>query len=65
MLTIGQLQWMDYELLIPALQPFFLSSGMSAEDVTQIVQDAQHDLYYPDVPFLAHIHISYATKRRG
>lgn len=65
MLTIGQLQWMDYELLIPALQPFFLSRGIPGEEVSRIVQDAQHDLYYPAVPFFAHIHIAYATKRRS
>ncbi|KAF6765257.1 S-adenosyl-L-methionine-dependent methyltransferase [Ephemerocybe angulata] len=63
LLTIGQLQWMDYELLIPALLNLFLSQGIPQEEVDVIIGQAQHDLYYPTVPLMAHIHIAYASKR--
>ncbi|KAF5315720.1 hypothetical protein D9611_004747 [Ephemerocybe angulata] len=63
LLTIGQLQWMDYELLIPALLNLFVSQGIPQEEVDVIIGQAQHDLYYPTVPLMAHIHIAYASKR--
>jgi hypothetical protein len=62
LLTIGQLQWMDYELLLPALKPFFLSAGLSENNVSRIIADAQHDLYYPAAPISTHLHIVYASK---
>ena len=62
-LTVGQLQWLDYDLLIPAFRPLFLSSGISESHVDRIVAEAQRDLYYPPVPLYAHIHVVYAEKR--
>jgi len=62
LLTIGQLQWMDYELFLPAVKPFFLSAGVSESKVERIIADAQHDLYYPCVSFSTHLHIVYASK---
>jgi SAM-dependent methyltransferase len=62
LLTIGQLQWMDYELFLPAVKPLFLSAGLSESKVERIVADAQHDLYYPCASISTHLHIVYASK---
>jgi len=62
LLTIGQLQWMDYELFLPAVKPLFLSAGVSESKVERIIADAQHDLYYPGVSISTHLHIVYASK---
>lgn len=61
-LTMGQLQWMDYELFLPALKPFFLSVGLSESNASRIITDAQHDLYYPSAPISTHLSIVYASK---
>ncbi|KAG7092526.1 hypothetical protein E1B28_008876 [Marasmius oreades] len=63
MLTVGQLQWMDYELLLPALKPLFLSVGLPETHVRTLIRNAQHDLYNPISNLSAHLHIVYATKR--
>ncbi|TFK29993.1 hypothetical protein FA15DRAFT_191701 [Coprinopsis marcescibilis] len=78
LLTVGQLQWMDYELLLPALRPFLLtklvdnhevaphptmSIPSTMQEVDQLIQDAQHDLYYPTANLYARFHIVYASKR--
>ncbi|KAF8746146.1 hypothetical protein AX14_000191 [Amanita brunnescens Koide BX004] len=62
-LTVGQLQWLDYDLFIPALKPFFLSMDLPESNVDRILKDAQRDLYYPSTPFFTLIHIVYALKR--
>jgi hypothetical protein len=62
LLTVGQLQWMDYELFLPALKPFFLSAGIPESKVERIIADAQQDLYYPSIPPSTHLHIVYASK---
>ncbi|KAF8636569.1 hypothetical protein AX17_003380 [Amanita inopinata Kibby_2008] len=62
-LTVGQLQWLDYDLLVPALKPFFLTSGISESNVDRIITEAQRDLYYPSVPFSTLVHVVHATKR--
>jgi len=62
-LTVGQLQWLDYDLLIPAFRPLFLSSGISESNVDRIIAEAQRDLYYPRVPLYALVHVVYAEKR--
>jgi len=63
-LTVGQLQWLDYDLFIPALKPFFLSTGVSESNVDRILQEAQRDLYYPSTPYSSLIHVVYAVKRK-
>ncbi|KAF9265442.1 S-adenosyl-L-methionine-dependent methyltransferase [Marasmius fiardii PR-910] len=63
MLTVGQLQWMDYELLLPALKPLFLSVGLPETHVRTLIGNAQRDLYHPTLNLSAHIHIVYATKK--
>jgi len=62
LLTMGQLQWMDYELLFPALKPLLLSAGVSEAKVERIIADAQHDLYHPSISISTHLHIVYASK---
>ncbi|KAF8077893.1 S-adenosyl-L-methionine-dependent methyltransferase [Lyophyllum atratum] len=64
LLTTGQLQWMDYELFLPALKPFFLSSGIPEAKAERIISDAQRDLYYPSLCPSAQLHIVYASKCR-
>ncbi|KAF8910979.1 S-adenosyl-L-methionine-dependent methyltransferase [Gymnopilus junonius] len=62
LLTVGQLQWMDYELFLPALRPLFLSNGLAPSIVERLVRDAQHDLYHPSYAPSTLIHIAYASK---
>ena len=62
-LTAGQLQWLNYDLFIPALKPFFLSMGVPESNVDRTLKNAQRDLYYPSTPYFALIHIVYALKR--
>ncbi|RDB21118.1 Secondary metabolism regulator LAE1 [Hypsizygus marmoreus] len=62
LLTAGQLQWMDYELFLPALKPLFLSSGIAEAKVNRIIADAQQDLYYPSLSTSAQLHIVYGSK---
>jgi hypothetical protein len=62
LLTVGQLQWMDYELFLPALKPLFLSKGIPPSRVDRIINLAQHDLYHPSVCQFTRLHIVYAFK---
>ncbi|KAF9483753.1 S-adenosyl-L-methionine-dependent methyltransferase [Pholiota conissans] len=62
LLSAGQLQWMDYELLLPALRPLFLCNGLPPSIVDRLIQDAQHDLYHPAYPLSTLLHIAYASK---
>ncbi|KAJ7783141.1 S-adenosyl-L-methionine-dependent methyltransferase [Mycena metata] len=63
LLTVGQLQWMAYDLLLPALKPMFLNVGISEGSVDQIVKDAQQDLYYTKFKLSSRLHIVYARRR--
>lgn len=62
LLTVGQLQWMDYELFLPALSPLFLSNNLPIPTVDRIIKEAQQDLYFPSDSLSTHLHIVYATK---
>ncbi|KAK0197041.1 S-adenosyl-L-methionine-dependent methyltransferase, partial [Armillaria mellea] len=62
-LTVGQLQWMDYELLLPALRPFFLTVGLPETKVRSLIADAQQDLYHPSVHLSCLTYIVHASKR--
>ncbi|KAJ6502490.1 S-adenosyl-L-methionine-dependent methyltransferase [Mycena sanguinolenta] len=63
-LTVGQLQWMAYDLLLPALKPMFMSLGMLESKVDRIIKDAQTDLYYgnSDFKLASHMHIVHARR---
>ena len=62
LLTVGQLQWMDYELFLPALGPLFLSNNLPIPTVDRIIKEAQKDLYFPSDSLSTHLHIAYASK---
>jgi hypothetical protein len=62
LLTVGQLQWMDYELFLPALRPLFLSNGLPPSLVDRLIKEAQQDLYYPTFSPYTTLHIAYASK---
>ncbi|KAK2466867.1 hypothetical protein APHAL10511_001125 [Amanita phalloides] len=62
-LSVGQLQWLDYDLFIPALKPLFLSTGVPESSVDRVIKEAQRDLYYPSTPYFTLIHVVYAVKR--
>ncbi|TFK42529.1 S-adenosyl-L-methionine-dependent methyltransferase [Crucibulum laeve] len=65
LLTVGQLQWMDYELFLPALRPMFLTAGLPESNVDRVISDAQHDLYssISSNSLSARLHVVYASKR--
>jgi len=62
-LTIGQLAWLDYDLLLPAMRPLLLSSGKQESEVKALVENAHHDLYYPIVNPSTRLHVVHALKR--
>jgi len=62
LLTVGQLQWMDYDLFLPALRPLFLTAGLPETKVASLIANAQHDLYHPDVNLSSRLHIVHASK---
>ncbi|KAF9075226.1 S-adenosyl-L-methionine-dependent methyltransferase [Rhodocollybia butyracea] len=63
LLSVGQLQWLDYDLFIPALRPMFLSHGLTENQVQSLITGAQRDLYHPVAELSAHINIVHASKR--
>ncbi|KAF9501017.1 S-adenosyl-L-methionine-dependent methyltransferase [Pleurotus eryngii] len=63
LLTVGQLAWMDCDLLIPALKPLFLHAGLPESKVTKLIKEAQQDLYYPLLQISCKYHIVHAFKR--
>ncbi|KAJ7829054.1 S-adenosyl-L-methionine-dependent methyltransferase [Mycena leptocephala] len=63
LLTMGQLQWMEYDLLLPSLKPMFLHLGLLESEVDQIIEDAQRDLYHGHFELSSRIRIAHATKR--
>lgn len=62
-LTVGQLQWMDYDLLLPALHPFFLTVGLPETKVRSLIADAQQDLYHTSVHLSCLTYVVHASKR--
>jgi len=62
-LTIGQLAWMDYDLLLPAMRPLLLSTGNTESEVKKLLEEAHHDLYYPIVKPSSRLHVVHAIKR--
>ncbi|KAJ7343431.1 S-adenosyl-L-methionine-dependent methyltransferase, partial [Mycena albidolilacea] len=64
-LTMGELQWMAYDLLLPALKPMFLSLGMLESTVDRIIKDATAELYYgnSDFELSSHLHVVNAKRK--
>jgi len=64
LLTIGQLAWMNYDILLMSLRPLLLEhSGLPLEQVDKLITDAQSDLYYPEVRPNINLHIVFALKQ--
>jgi len=69
-LTMGQLQWMDYEALLPAARPLFKTAGLMEERVARVISEAQEILYRPNfqngaLRLYTRIYVVYANKRMG
>ncbi|KAF7971965.1 hypothetical protein HWV62_19357 [Athelia sp. TMB] len=63
-LSIGQLSWMEYDLLLPAMEPLLMEMSHKTQDeVKLIIQNAQHDLYYPQDKLSMRMHIVHAIKK--
>jgi len=63
LLTIGQLAWMNYDILLMSLRPLLLEhSNLPLEQVDKLIADAQADLYYPEVRPNICLHIVFALK---
>ncbi|KIK96226.1 hypothetical protein PAXRUDRAFT_826169 [Paxillus rubicundulus Ve08.2h10] len=62
-LSIGQLAWMNYDLMLPALKPLFLSTGMKEWEAKKLIEEAHQDLYYPLVRASMRLHIVYALRK--
>ncbi|THU88391.1 S-adenosyl-L-methionine-dependent methyltransferase [Dendrothele bispora CBS 962.96] len=63
LLTVGQLQWMDFDLFLPAVRPLFLSLGLGERHVDNLIANAHEDLYHPPVDGLGcRIYIVHASK---
>ncbi|KAI0035915.1 S-adenosyl-L-methionine-dependent methyltransferase [Vararia minispora EC-137] len=63
MLTVGQLAWMNFDLLVLAVKPLLLSSGLPESRVKMLMQDAQRDLYQPLAQMSTRLHFVHAVKR--
>ncbi|KAK7446401.1 hypothetical protein VKT23_014606 [Stygiomarasmius scandens] len=64
LLTVGQLQWMDFDLFLPAVRPLLLSLGLGERHVLELIANAQKDLYHPPVEGLGcRVHIVHASKK--
>lgn len=50
-LTIGELQWMAYDLLLPALRPMFLNCGLNKSRTDELIKNATVDLYHGNTIF--------------
>jgi len=62
LLTVGQLAWMESDLLILAIRPLLLASGLDEKDVKMLTEAAQRDLYYPLVHIENRLHVVHAIK---
>ncbi|TDL24757.1 S-adenosyl-L-methionine-dependent methyltransferase [Rickenella mellea] len=63
LLTIGQYSWMEQDLFLTALRPLFMSYGLTEHRAKVLIEDAQHDLYYPNTRPYTCLHITHARKR--
>jgi len=62
LLTVGQLAWMESDLLILAIRPLLLASGLDEKEVKRLTEAAQRDLYYPLVHIENRLHVVHAIK---
>ncbi|KAG8935669.1 hypothetical protein FRC02_006945 [Tulasnella sp. 418] len=63
LLTIGQLSWMNQDNLIPSVIPQLCAvNGLSEKEAKKLVENAQKELYYPNVRPYSCWHIAHARK---
>ena len=62
LLTVGQLAWMESDLLILAIRPLLLASGLGENKVKMLTEAAQRELYYPLVHIENRLHVVHAVK---
>lgn len=62
LLTVGQLAWMESDLLILAIRPLLLASGLEEKRVKMLTEAAQRELYYPLVHIENRLHVVHAIK---
>ncbi|KZT26525.1 S-adenosyl-L-methionine-dependent methyltransferase [Neolentinus lepideus HHB14362 ss-1] len=63
LLTIGQLAWMEYDHLLPAMRPMLLEAGLPEWKVKVLVEDAHRDMYEPVMPPSVRLHVVHAIKK--
>jgi hypothetical protein len=57
LLTVGQLAWMDFDLLLNSLRPYLYSIHIPSWQVERMIEDAQTDLYYPVMRLTTRLHV--------
>lgn len=63
-LTIGQLAWLDNDILLAGMRPLLLSNAMKSEaEVTSLLENAYHDLYYTDKKPATRLYVVHAIKK--
>ncbi|EIW85136.1 S-adenosyl-L-methionine-dependent methyltransferase [Coniophora puteana RWD-64-598 SS2] len=62
-LSIGQLAWMNYDMMLPAMKPLLISAGKREWEAKKLIEEAHQDLYYPLVRASTRLHIVYAVKK--
>lgn len=63
-LTIGQLAWLDNDILLSSMRPLLLSNSRKSEtEVKTLLENAYHDLYYPIVKPATRLHVVHAIKK--
>ncbi|ETW85877.1 hypothetical protein HETIRDRAFT_438488 [Heterobasidion irregulare TC 32-1] len=63
LLAVGQLAWMNWDLLLLATRPLLLSSGIPEWQVKSLIEEAQRDLYHPLVHIASRLYVVHAIKR--
>ncbi|VDB83046.1 unnamed protein product [Peniophora sp. CBMAI 1063] len=63
LLTVGQLAWTNFDLLMIAVKTLLLSSGIPEDVVQRLIKDAQADLYQPLRNISTRLHLVHAIKR--
>ncbi|KAF7983374.1 hypothetical protein HWV62_22369 [Athelia sp. TMB] len=63
-LTIGQLAWMEHDLLLPAMEPILREQCYKSDsEVKLLIENAQRDLYYPKDRLATRLHVIHAMKK--
>lgn len=63
LLTVGQLAWMDFDLMLGALKPYLQLLPIPDWKIKDMIEDAQADLYYPVVRLSTRLHVVQGIKK--